>query len=86
VTVFVVLSPEERPGLVEAIGQSFANENYKLGPGQWLVSAKDLTTQGVVEKLGAQEGKLGHVAAFAIGNYWGYHSKNMWEWLKLKSG
>jgi hypothetical protein len=86
-TIFLLCAPADRPDLESAITQAFqATDVYKLAAGQWLIANNELTTQGIVEKIGAQQGALGNVAAFAIANYWGYHGKNLWEWLRIKSG
>jgi hypothetical protein len=33
----------------------------------------------------APNGEIGSFVVLSVANYWGYHRKELWEWLKAKS-
>lgn len=84
-TVFAIMAPAASPGLQAAIERSFANNFLKLADNEWLVAANDLTTQQIGERLGPK-GENGKFVVVSVVSYWGYHDRNIWEWLKVKTG
>jgi hypothetical protein len=83
-TIFAILAGDDDSRLNAAIERAFSNNYYKIADRQWLVASPDLTTRDVVQKLGAQD-TLGKVLVVSVANYWGYHDRDLWEWLKVKS-
>ena len=78
--IVAVIASKDQPGLGNAITGSFP-KHLNFGPGQWVVSADGLTAPQVAEKLGVSKGALGQVVVFTVANHWGYHRKDLWEWL-----
>lgn len=83
-TVFVILAPTDRSDLDSAIRSTFPDNFLKITGGQWLVSARNLTSQEVVTKLEAHGGQKGQIVAFGISGYWGWHDNSIWEWIQTK--
>lgn len=83
--VYVVLPDNARPDLDQRIRQAFANDARQVTPTLWLVAA-NLTAQGVTERLGAEQGAFGRVIVASIDGYFGWHSKDIWDWIALQRG
>ncbi len=81
-TVFVVLTPTDRADA--AIQTTFPGEFLKVAGGQWLVAAGGMTTQEITGRLGAETGDKGQVIVLAVSSYWGWHTNNIWEWIRTK--
>ena len=55
---------------------------YRLGKGQWIVSADD-SAKGVCQSLGITPGQhYGGTLVLLVEDYFGLHDKKLWEWLK----
>jgi hypothetical protein len=77
--------PEDSPtniALAAAIQTEFPGNFYKIADGQFLVVVDKLTTNQIVEKLNFREGKLGRALVARIETYNGWHSRDLWEWIR----
>lgn len=83
--IYAAISIGENAALTAAVERVFADSNYQVGPGQFLITAKNSTTKEVSKKLGVPNGGVGRVLLLLIKNYTGWHSKDMWEWLAAQS-
>lgn len=81
---FAVLAPPENTLIAGAIQRRFPN-NFNISPGQYVVAATGLTAQQVAEHIGI-DGSAGQFAVFSIAGFFGYHRKDLWEWLTVNSG
>jgi hypothetical protein len=82
--IFVVVSQNQNQKLSEAITQAYPDNFFTLAPDQWIIST-DALTKEVADKLNITGGDQGRVAVFKIETYYGWHDKNVWEWLELKN-
>jgi hypothetical protein len=82
--VFAVLSAVPNPALGSKIAETYPDNHLQVSPSQWLVAANKVTTE-VSTSLGILEGTFGNVMVLKIDNYYGWHSKGVWEWLQLKA-
>jgi hypothetical protein len=82
--VFAVIAPAFDERLDSAVKQNFSGSNilYEIAPGQYLISAARMTTKQLAEKLGIIGGGVGRVLVLRLGNYTGWHAKDMWEWIE----
>jgi len=83
-SIFVINAQNANPQLAAAIAQAYPDNFFTLAPDQWLV-ATDALTKDIADKLNITGGTQGRVAVFKIETYYGWHEKNLWEWLDLKS-
>ncbi len=81
--VYVILSLEANSALEERIVALFPEDNYKLSDRQWLVSSNKIA-KAISDDLGASDGKYGQLMVFWAVGYFGWWSKTVWDWLKLK--
>ena len=82
--IFVVVADSDNPAIGAAIAKNYPQDHYKLNGHSWLVSA-DTLSKTLSETIGLSDGDLGWAVVFAMDAYWGYHSNETWEWIKLKS-
>ena len=83
--IFAVMSPGTNPALGIAVARHFSENFYVVAQGQYLVAAQNLTTKEITERLGATSGELGQVIVLASSSYYGWHTKDVWEWIQVKS-
>jgi len=81
--IFLVVSMNDSPNLTTVIAEKYPNDHFVVGKNQWLVSADDITTK-VSDNIGISEGKFGNVIVTKMDSYYGWHRKDMWEWVGLK--
>jgi hypothetical protein len=84
VTIFAIIAPAPSAALQSAIKRDFPNKNMEFAPGQFVVSASGLTAHQVSEKLGL-DGAAGQFVVFSVASHFGYHRKDLWEWLSVNS-
>jgi hypothetical protein len=82
---FAVMSKAENPALDAAVEKEFPGTHLKLASNTWLVTAKGLTTREVSEKIGVKPGGISGVVVAKIDSYFGFASRDIWEWLKVKT-
>lgn len=84
--IFAIMAPPDNGAIAKAIAKEFPQDNYQVGPGQWLVAIEGRTAQQISEKLGIPGGGVGRAVVVSVGNYHGWHATDLWEWLKVKMG
>ena len=83
--VFLVLSDTDRADLDASISAKFPDDqSLKVASGQWLV-AGSYTPKGLSDYLELTDGKYGSVMLCLVTSYFGWHSKNIWDWIALKN-
>ena len=80
---YFIATDTDRQDLAAAIATRFGENSRKVAPGQWLVSA-NLTPKELSDALDASNGKFGKFIVVLIASYFGWHDKDMWDWLALK--
>ena len=83
-TTFAIIAPAENPDLKTAVEENFPGNFFEFSPGQFVVVASDVTSQQVAEKLGAK-GEVGRLVVFTSAGQFGWHRKDLWEWLAVKA-
>lgn len=83
-TAFAVVAPPDNYLIGSAIERNFSRR-FNITQGQYVVAEPGLTAQQVAEKIGLN-GSAGQFAVFSIAGYFGYHRRDLWEWLTLNSG
>jgi hypothetical protein len=81
--VHLVVVEADRADLDATIRDVYPTDNFKVAPAQWLI-AGDLTSQSLIASLGAAEGRFGKIMTVPVTSYWGWHSKEIWDWLSMK--
>jgi hypothetical protein len=80
---FAVLAPPDNHVIADVIERNFPRR-FHITQGQFLVAESGLTAQQVAEKIGLN-GAAGQFAVVSIAGFFGYHRKDLWEWLTLNS-
>lgn len=86
-TTFVVISPASNASLnvlKTAIERVFPDRHFEIAPGQFVAVASDLNPVQVGERLGT-DGQVGQFVVFATAGHYGWHRKDLWDWLKAKA-
>jgi hypothetical protein len=83
-TTFAIIAPEGSEKLKSAVLAAFGDDSFEMAPGQFVVVARDMTSQQIAEKLGAT-GQVGRFIVFTSAGQYGWHRKDLWEWLAVKS-
>jgi hypothetical protein len=83
-TIFAIIAPSGTSQLTDAIRREFPT-NFEFSPGQFVASASGLTAAQVTQRLGPN-GEVGRFVVFSVAGYWGYHRKDLWEWLTANQG
>ncbi|MBI1418780.1 MAG: hypothetical protein GC146_16310 [Limimaricola sp.] len=82
--IYFLASETDRPDLGVAIAVKFGERNCRtVAPGQWLVAA-DVTPKELSDRLNASDGNFGKLIILLVTSYFGWHDKDMWDWLSLK--
>src|SRR5207302_2353856 len=89
-TIFILASRHANNDatLKERITERFPDDYYFIGRGQWLVAFNG-TAQALYSKLisAADQDTLptpGGIIVFGVGGYYGFASRDMWEWMAIK--
>lgn len=87
--VFVVLAEHPNKQLGQKVIEAFPNDHYVLDDRSWLVSANVISRKvsDLLEITSDEDilaGKMGRAIVFAIDGYYGFHDKDIWEWINLK--
>ena len=80
--VFAVLAGGDNPELGKRIADKFKDNHYSVFPGQWLVDANE-TVKSMADELTLSAGDVGRVLVLKVDSYYGYHDKDLWDWLEL---
>lgn len=86
-TIFTVAAKSPRPDIAQRIEREFPGQWYQVFQGNlcfWLISATEITTKGILDKLDMTSGGDGHVLITALSGYSGWHQPDIWEWIKTR--
>jgi len=81
--VFAIIAEKAHPELDTIVEQRYP-DHFQLQSGQWLIATKGETSQQVSDQIGLKGGKLGRAIVLSVNDYYGYHRRTAWEWLKTK--
>lgn len=84
-TIFAIIQQpnQNTVNLEPAIKQVYAESNYPLGNGVWLVADKT-TAKDVSDKLSITGGENGAAVVIEVGSYFGRANPAIWSWIKAK--
>jgi hypothetical protein len=82
-SLFAVLATTDDPRIAAALGSVYPADFLRVGPGQYLLSAKG-TAIDVSNTLGISNGTNGTGIVISIAGYFGHAATNIWEWLRVK--
>ena len=82
--LFAIIAPSGSDVLTAAVQRAFPDDYFVIAPGQFAVSVSDGTTQEVAQRVGVK-GEVGHFMVFPLSNWWGWHRKDVWEWLSARA-
>lgn len=78
--VFLISAEKNNPALDARIKARFPEKHFKLTDNTWMISSELLTRQ-VSDELAITGGSSGQAGVFRVDNYFGWHRKDLWEWL-----
>jgi hypothetical protein len=81
---FAVIAPSDNALIAGAIERNFPRR-FQIGQGQYVVAENGMTAQDVSQRIGI-DGTAGQFVVFSIAGFFGYHRKDLWEWLTINSG
>ncbi len=81
--LYFIASDSDRPDLDKAITARFGENSRRVSSCQWLISA-DMTPKDTLDAIGASSGNFGKVIILLVTSYFGWHDKDMWDWIVLK--
>lgn len=84
-TLYAIIAPQADSRLQTAVNRVFPNKNFEISGGQFVASAPGLTAQQVSAMLG-DDNAVGRYVVFPFVNFWGFHRKDLWEWLAANAG
>lgn len=84
-TIFAIIGPGPDNRLQAAVVRIFPGKNLEFAPGQFVASAPGLTATQVAQQIGSNE-QVGQYVVFSVAGYWGFHRKDLWEWLSANPG
>ena len=82
--IFSVISGSENPDLAARIASVYNGNQLKIAPNAYLVADSGVTAEEVTIKLGVVEKKISGTVVVRVADYYGYASKSIWEWLRVK--
>lgn len=86
-SAFAVISTiPQNPDLEKKVRDVYPGDHLRISPSiaVWLVADTGITSQGVCTKLGIASGGIDTALVVKVDSYWGFASKNIWEWLSVK--
>lgn len=81
----LVVAAAASEGLEAVIRAAYPDDSRQIAPNQWVIAA-DITDRALCERLGAAEGQFGRIMVATFSTYYGWHDKELWNWLSLKEG
>jgi hypothetical protein len=83
---YAIIAPAADERLKAAIERLFPGRNFEFAPGQFVASsAAVLTAMQIGQQIGPS-GEVGQFVVFSFVGHWGYHRKDLWEWLAVNGG
>ena len=65
------------------MGQEW-DKNFEFSPGQFVAAAPSITASQAAEKIGLNGG-AGRFVVFSVSAHFGWHNKELWEWLTVNA-
>jgi hypothetical protein len=82
---FAVMSVAPNPALDQMVLDAFKDAHFQISANIWLVAARGMTSREVSERLNVKPGGIGGVVVVKIDGYFGLASREIWEWLNVKT-
>jgi hypothetical protein len=87
VTVYLAIASKKPKEFEEILKSKIPSHDvYKMDTQTWLISPPSniVTPKELCTFLGISTGAAGHIFMTIVGAYYGYHSKDVWDWLSSK--
>jgi hypothetical protein len=81
---FIIIPIGNTSDIDAAVAQKFPGDSFRLPKGEHLV-VFDGTSKELSDRLGISDGQVGSALVVGINGYFGWASKDIWEWLQIKS-
>lgn len=81
--VYAIIAPGPNRALADAVARNFPGQNFDVYPGQHLVATTGLSLREVASLVG-DEGQVGNYFILPFDHSWGWHRKDMWDWIKSR--
>lgn len=82
---FAIIAPTADSRLTAAVQRVFPGKNFEFAAGQFVAAKSGQTAAQIAEQIGTND-QVGHYVVFSVAAYWGYHRKDLWEWLLANPG
>ncbi|MGQ3662024.1 hypothetical protein [Citrobacter braakii] len=85
--VFAIIASTDGPGLGLLVKQHFQPQDFTQVDGNvWLVDAPKniVTPKELSDFLGISSGSIGQVMIMHVTSYYGFHKRDIWDWLNIK--
>lgn len=85
--VFAIIASGDGPGLGLIIKSKVQQQDYhQVDDDTWLVSAPQniVTPKELSDFLGISSGAAGRVMILHVTTYFGFHKRDVWDWLSIK--
>lgn len=84
-STYAIIAPAADPRLKIAIDRVFPEKNFEFAPGQFVATRTGLTSTQLAAEIGTNE-QVGQYVIFSVSGYWGFHRRDLWEWLTANAG
>lgn len=82
--IYIIIPTGEKTAIDKAVLENFGAESFRLPNGENLV-VFDGTSKELSDKLGISDGHVGGALVVGMNGYFGWASKDIWEWIQVKS-
>ena len=85
--VFAIIASNDGAGLGLTIQRKIAPQDFhKVDDSTWLVSAPQniVTPKELSDYLEISSGSIGQVLIMHVTSYYGFHKREIWDWLTMK--
>ncbi len=77
---------DQRAHLIQKAKQKYSKENVYVVPNAAFIASDGETTQEVSRSIGIGDDEHDFTGVVVmVQYYWGYHNKELWEWITAKS-
>lgn len=85
--VFAIIASDDSSKLEQILQQKLNTQDFqKVDNKTWFVSAPQglVTPKELSDFLGVSLGEAGKVVIIHVTSYYGYHQRDIWDWLNIK--
>ena len=82
-TIFAIIAPGSNAVLQARVKAAFP-KNFEFSPGQFVAAEAGITAAQASEKISV-DGSAGLFVVFSISSHFGWHKKELWEWLTVNA-